>query len=88
MMRFEQVSLTLLIFLIVYWSLIIFTAIFFVSLAVAAYFFIISDIPFYFDWLSQFISAAKKGISVGLVLSIGIWIEAKLRNSKCTKSDE
>ncbi|TCL05032.1 hypothetical protein EZJ58_3186 [Sodalis ligni] len=78
-------SISLLVFLTIYWSLVIFTTIYLVGFAVAVYFFLTSDNPLYFDWLDHCILAAKKGSSAGSVLGIGIWIEAKLRVRGCPK---
>lgn len=86
MIKFQNVGFKLLIFLIVYWSFVIFATVFLTMLCVAIFFFLTSDNPLNFDWLTQCISAARKGISAGTVLGFGIWIKSKIEENKRKKT--
>lgn len=85
MIKFQRASISLLIFLVFYWSLIISLTIFFAVLGVAIFFFLTNGNVLNFDWLAQGISAVRKGVSAGAVLGIGIWIKARLQERKDKK---
>lgn len=87
MIRFQKVNFFLLIFLIGYWSLVISITIFLARFGVAMLFFLTSSNSLYFDWFVECISAAKKGVSAGAILGMGIWIKARLEKKKSKKSD-
>lgn len=37
---------------------------------------------FSFDWKETFLLSLKKGVVIGLVLGLGLWIKARLKKSK------
>ncbi|WHP81063.1 hypothetical protein MQ089_04070 [Edwardsiella anguillarum] len=82
MIKFQRLDISLFIFLVIHWSLIISAAIYFTVLSVSVFFFLTNGNALNFDWLAQGISAVRKGVAAGTVLGIGIWIKAKIAESK------
>ncbi|NQD81219.1 hypothetical protein HP436_13655 [Pseudomonas sp. CrR14] len=80
-MIFKSVGLGLCITLVALWCGIISVAIFLAKLGVAVYFTFVNG-EFNFMWLDALVYSARGGGGAGVFLGIGIWMMAKLEESK------
>lgn len=80
-MSFKQVGVKLLLALIFVSVLTSFLIVFLMRLLAALYLYIDGGF-FEFSWVQNFILSARGGLGGGVVLGIGIWVMAKLEESK------